>query len=212
VLTLTGICGGRRPWLFRLGILLLVGDYPSRELVLYREVLVGWLSESWSQKCWGRFGWRPPWLGRRALPLLNYILASALELRKSNENFSQGSQEATGLLVAPTWLSCEGQPRLACWKSVELGYPVDSSQPSTGTGAFRVAGLRGSPHQLTSSRNSMLSGGQRRTESPNHREYACYQRPKLCQSRCEDTWIVRPAAFGHGSGQRTSRSDICNPT
>jgi hypothetical protein len=41
VLTLTGFCHGRRPSLFRLGILLLVGDYPIRTLVLYQKDF-GW--------------------------------------------------------------------------------------------------------------------------------------------------------------------------
>jgi hypothetical protein len=81
-------------------------------------------------------------------------LAFALQLRKSTENLSQGGRVTTGLLVVPTWLSFEGQPRLACWTLVHLGYPGDLSQPSVGTSAYRVAVLRGSPHQQTSSRNS----------------------------------------------------------
>jgi hypothetical protein len=56
------------------------------------------------------------------VPLLNYTLAFVLHLRKGTENLSQGSLVATGLLVAPTWLSFEGQPRLACWTSVHPGY------------------------------------------------------------------------------------------
>jgi hypothetical protein len=58
--------------------------------------------------------WRPTWLERRAIPLINYTLAFALQLKKSTENLRQGSRVATGLLVAPTWLSFQGQPRLAC--------------------------------------------------------------------------------------------------
>jgi hypothetical protein len=60
----------------------------------------------------------------------------------------QGSRAARGLLVAPTRLSFEGLPRLACWTSNHPGLPGDFSRPSVGTGAFRVAVLRGSPHQL----------------------------------------------------------------
>jgi hypothetical protein len=100
------------------------------------------------------FSWRPPRLGRRAVSFLNYTLASALQQRKSTENLNQGSPVATGLPVAQTWLSFEGLPRLACWTSVHLGFPGDFSQPSVGTSACQVAGLRGSPYQLTSSRNS----------------------------------------------------------
>jgi hypothetical protein len=53
-------------------------------------------------------------MGRQAVPLFNYALAFALQLRKSTENLSQGSRAARGLLVAPTWLSFEGLPWLAC--------------------------------------------------------------------------------------------------
>jgi hypothetical protein len=55
---------------------------------------------------------------------------------------------ARGLLVVPTWLSFEGLPRLASWTSDHPVFPGDFSQPSAGTSAFRVAVLRGSPHQL----------------------------------------------------------------
>jgi hypothetical protein len=89
------------------------------------------------------------------VPLLNYALAFALQLRKSTENLNQSSRVATGLLVAPTWLSFEGLPRLACCTSVHLGYPGDFCQPSVGTAAFRVTVARCSPYQLTSSRNSV---------------------------------------------------------
>jgi hypothetical protein len=68
-----------------------------------KRILVGWLSGSWTQKCWDRFGWWPLRLGgeitlaeglhywgRRAVPLLNYTLVFALQLRKSTENLGQG--------------------------------------------------------------------------------------------------------------------------
>jgi hypothetical protein len=45
-------------------------------------------------------------------------------------------------------------------------------------------------------------------ESPNPREFACYQRTKVRYSQCEDTRIVTRAASGSGCGQWTSRSDI----
>jgi hypothetical protein len=89
-------------------------------------------------------------MGRRAVPLFNYALVFSLQLRKSTENIGQGSRAATGLLVAPTRLSFEGQPWLACWTLVHLSYLGEFSQPSVGTSAFRDAGLRGSPHRLTS--------------------------------------------------------------
>jgi hypothetical protein len=121
-------------------------------------------SWEWNPKWWGRFGWRllrieggwgnhfrrrRPWSRRRALPLFSSTLAFALQLRKIKENLTQGSRIATGLLIAQTSLYFEGQPRLACWTSVHLGYPGDYSQPSVGTSVFQVAGIRGSPRQLT---------------------------------------------------------------
>jgi hypothetical protein len=84
----------------------------------------------------------------------SYAQAFALQLRKSTENLSQGRRAARGLLVAPTWLSFEGLPRLACWTSDHPSFPGDFSQPSVGTGASRVAVVRVYSLQLTSSRNS----------------------------------------------------------
>jgi hypothetical protein len=55
-------------------------------------------------------------MGKRAVPLFDYALASALQLRRKTENLSQGSRAATGLLAAPTWLSFEAQPQLASAK------------------------------------------------------------------------------------------------
>jgi hypothetical protein len=87
--------------------------------------------------------------------LLKYSLTFALQLRKSTENLSQGSRvvETTSradlaafLGTASALLLNINPPRL----------PVgDFSQPLVGTGAFQVAELRGSPHQLTLSRNSV---------------------------------------------------------
>jgi hypothetical protein len=104
-----------------------------------------------------------------------------------------------------------------CWpagRQFTPGYPGDFSQPAVGTSAFRVAVLRGSPHQLTSSWNSqsMLWCGRRRLESPNPREFAWYQRIKVRWYQCEGIWIVALAAFWHGCCQRISRSGMRNPS
>jgi hypothetical protein len=64
VLSPTRFCCWERSWLFRLSILLLLRDYPIRDLVLYQKNFVEWLSVSWTQKCWGRFGWRSLRFGR----------------------------------------------------------------------------------------------------------------------------------------------------
>jgi hypothetical protein len=95
--------------------------------------------------------------------------------RKTSVRVAEQPQDYS---LAPTWLSFEGQPRLACWSSVHLGY---SSQPLVGASAFQVAVLRGSPQQLTSSRNSrsVLWYVRRKMQSPNPREFACFQRTKV---------------------------------
>jgi hypothetical protein len=91
---------------------------------------------------------------RWAVPLSNCALAFALQLRKSMENVSQDNRAVKRLFLAPTWLSLQGQPRLACRSSVHLCYPGDFSQPSVGTSSFQLAEQGGSPLQLSSSRNS----------------------------------------------------------
>jgi hypothetical protein len=100
------ICRGGRPWLF------LTGGYcywweivPSVNVFFVKRILVGWLSGGWTQKFWDRFGWWPLRLrremtsaegfhdwGRRAVSLLNYTSAFALQLRKITKNLSQGSR------------------------------------------------------------------------------------------------------------------------
>jgi hypothetical protein len=51
----TGLCRGRRPWLFRLGILLIVGDYPIRQLILHPRILVWWFSWELNPEVLGSF-------------------------------------------------------------------------------------------------------------------------------------------------------------
>jgi hypothetical protein len=84
--------------------------------------------------------------GRWAVPLLNHTLAFALQLRRSAENLSQGSRLRCLLRDSLGW------PREHQFTSVARGY---FSQPSVGRSAFKVVGLKGSPHQLALSRNSV---------------------------------------------------------
>jgi hypothetical protein len=82
-----------------------VWDYPIRQLDLYEKDF-GWMA-FWELNpevlglLWlmasATFGWRGITLaeglndlGRRTVPLLNYTLAFALQLRKSTENLIQG--------------------------------------------------------------------------------------------------------------------------
>jgi hypothetical protein len=108
---------------------LLVGDYCIRKLVLYEKDF-GWMA-FWELDpevlglLWlvgfcdlgGGGGGntfavcRQDW-GRQAMPLLNYTVPFALQLRKGMEILSQGGQVIR--LLALTWLSFEGQPQLAC--------------------------------------------------------------------------------------------------
>jgi hypothetical protein len=186
------------------------------------------MSGSWTQKGWDRFGRWPLQLwggkiilaegihdcGGRAMPLLNCTLAFALQLRKSTENFSQCSWIVSTLLV-PTWPSfwdslcwpAEHQCTLVThgWLQSALALGRHKCLPSFWTKGF--------PHQLTLSQNSqsVLLCDWRRMESPNPHEFACYQRTKVCQSQCEDIWIVTLVASGCGRRQWTSRSDMCSP-
>jgi hypothetical protein len=90
--------------MFRLGAVAAGGRMtPSCILSFAKRNLFGRMSGSWTQKLWECFDWRPLWdLGgeslwlkasmigdKWALPLLNYTLAFALQLRKSTENLSQ---------------------------------------------------------------------------------------------------------------------------
>jgi hypothetical protein len=202
VLTLTGFCRGGRPLLFRLGILLLAWDCPGRWLVLYQK----------------DFGW----MALLGVEPRNVCAASAEGLRDLEGGprplwsipwhflYSWGKARRTSVSVADLpqdyWL----RP-LGCLLRDSLGWPAEHQFTSVtrGTSVSPRSAQVLSPHQLTSSRNFQwtLWCGRRGTESPNLREFTCYQRTKLRYSQCGDTWIVRPEAFGHGCGQRTSRWD-----
>jgi hypothetical protein len=136
-------CRGGRPCLFQTrGCCYWWEINPSGNLSFVKRILVGRLSGVWTQKYCDCFGWWPLRLrgeitsaegvydwGRRAVPLLNYTLAFPLQLRKSTENLNQGSRVVGD--YALRWLGwLYGQPRLACWASVHLGYPyVTSASP-----------------------------------------------------------------------------------
>jgi hypothetical protein len=162
--------------------------------------LVGWMSESWTQN-WASFGWRPlrHLRGsrglkasmiecRRAMPLFIYTLAFALNWGKSWKTSLRVAEQCWVLHDASTWPPCRGG---LDWPAVHLSSSVDheSRQALVTVGAFQVAELRGSPHQITLSRSSRLMPwcGRRLKESPFPRKFACYQRTKVRWSQCEDT-------------------------
>jgi hypothetical protein len=167
-----------------------VGDCPIRQRVICKkdfgltalwglnpEVIRSlWLIAS---ATWGRnhFSWRHPSLGKvgRArfsiIPwnlLYNWVKARKTSVRVAEElETTRSADLADFLWTASAGLLNISPPRL----------PVgDFSQPLVSTGAFQVAELRGSPHQLTLSRNSqsVLWRGRRKMESPNPREFACF--------------------------------------
>jgi hypothetical protein len=65
--------------------------------------------------------------GRQAVPLLNYTLVFALQLRKITQHLSHGSQVVKRLLIALTWLRFEEQPQLGCQVSVHHGYLLQTA-------------------------------------------------------------------------------------
>jgi hypothetical protein len=89
------------------------------------------------------------------MPLFDKTLAFALQLRKSTENLSQGSRVVGDYyllyrLACILWTASAGLLNISPPRLTE----GDFSQPLVGTGAFQVALIRGSPHQLTLSRNT----------------------------------------------------------
>jgi hypothetical protein len=102
-----------------------------------------------------QFGWRSAWLGKAGCAPF-WSMEIALKMRTITENFSQGSQVAGGyslrrlgrlLGTASAGLPSISPPRI----------PVGGfSQPLDKTGAFLVAELRGSPHQLNLIRNCQM--------------------------------------------------------
>jgi hypothetical protein len=61
---------GGRPWLFQTrGCCYWWEIVPSGNVPFVKNILVGWLSEVWTQKYWDRFGWWPLRLGGKSLQL-----------------------------------------------------------------------------------------------------------------------------------------------
>jgi hypothetical protein len=132
---------------------------------------------------WGgnHFGWRLIWLEKAGRALSKLYIRICRTTEEKHGKVSQGIRVVHRLLVEPNWLSFEGQSRLTCWTSINLGYQDYLSQPLVGTSVFKVAGIRGSPHQINLCRisQSVLWRSRRRMESPNPREFASYQRTKV---------------------------------
>jgi hypothetical protein len=99
------------------------------------------MSGSWTQKGWDRFGWwslrlggrgvilvegHHDW-GGRAVPLLNYTLAFALQLRKSTENLRLGSR-------AVRHHSC----RISCLFRGSLDWPAEHQSSSVARGWLKL--------------------------------------------------------------------------
>lgn len=80
---------------------------PSGNLSFTKRTSTGWMCGSWIKEVWDPFAWLPLRLregntatpleclhdcGRQAVPISNYTLEFALQLRKSKENLSQDNQ------------------------------------------------------------------------------------------------------------------------
>jgi hypothetical protein len=85
---------------------------------------------------------------RRAVPVLNYTLLFALQLKKNTENLSQGSRIVRNhsCVDLAAFLGAASTSMLSISARLPVG---DFSQPLVGTSAFQVAEQGGSPHQRT---------------------------------------------------------------
>jgi hypothetical protein len=88
-------------------------------------------------------------MGRRAVPPFNYALVFALQQRKSTENPVRAAEQLEDYSLR----------RLGCllrgWTSIYLGYQGELSQPSVGTNAWQLTGLRASPPTIFESKLSV---------------------------------------------------------
>jgi hypothetical protein len=104
----------------RLGPLLVMGDYPIRQLTLHTGIFVGWYSWEFNpgvlESIWlkasttsgGSLRQKASVMGSRPCHFPHYALAFSLQLRKSTENLGKGKRTARGLLLGPTLQSFEG--------------------------------------------------------------------------------------------------------
>jgi hypothetical protein len=143
-----------------------MGDCPIRQLILHTRILVGrisWglnpemLGSSWlkASATWGGLlRLKASVMGRRAVPLFSLCPGIRLTTEEKHGKPLSVQPSSPGTSRCADLAVFVGLPRLACWTSDHPGFRGDLSQPSVGAGAFRVAVLRDSPHQLSSSRNS----------------------------------------------------------
>ena len=112
----------------------------------------------------------------------NYALAFTLQLRKITVKPQSGQPKSACLITAEhdsfgRLAHRQAVASTALLAPVALGLHFERrGQPSARVNICRVAELRGSPRQLTLSRNSQLGlwRGRRKKEYPNPRESACY--------------------------------------
>jgi hypothetical protein len=182
---------------------------------------------SWTQN-WTRFrwrplrslggdhlGWRPPWScvgGPCPFSFIPWHLS--YKWGKSWKTSVRVAEQCWVLHVASTWPPYGGG---LDWPAIHPSSSGDREGLQTALGRRRCLPSRrtkGFPHQVSLSQSSRLMPwcGRRRKESPNPREFTCYQRTKVRRSQCEDSLIVALAASGYGCGQRTSRPAVRSPS
>jgi hypothetical protein len=131
-------------------------------------------------------GGGPLWLkasvmGRRAVPLFSLCPGIRLTTEEKHGEPQSGQPSSPGTARWPDLAVFWGTASAGLLDVRSTRFPRWLQSALGRQSAFRVAVLRGSPHQLTLSRNSrsVLWCGRRRMESPNAREFACYQRTKV---------------------------------
>jgi hypothetical protein len=167
VLTLTGFMSWGKALTFsNKGLFLLVGRYTMRQLSLEVDLRSVGNALAESVHDWGR----------RVVPLLNYTVAFALQLRKSTEIISQGSR-----VVRDYSLRRHGRHFRDSlgWRTEHQSTSVTRGWLQSALGRHKClpsCRTRDSPHQLNLRRNSQRVTwcGRRRMEFQNPRGFACY--------------------------------------
>ena len=168
----------------------------------------------------GKWQWAGTLANVGRAPSLHYTLAFSLQLRKNRKTLSQGSRKVPNRTVVDTIRLVDLTVVLRAASTglltiITLGLrSMWRRQPSVSANTCRVADLSGSPHRITSSRNSRLGlrCGRQTTEHQNPSEFACYCCTKVHQYQREDTWTESPATSRPGNGVRTSSLGTRSPS
>jgi hypothetical protein len=101
-----------------------------------------------------QFGWRPPLMGKASRASLQLHPGKSRNWEKHEKTQYSSHRTTRRADLAVFWGTASAGLLSISSPCLPVG---DFSQPSVGTSAFPVAEVRGSPHQLTLSRNSQCS-------------------------------------------------------